>query len=58
VCALVNTNAITIVGFPSEHEELLEEYKESTCAEQVESVFPYVPIEVVINIIQNHGGIK
>lgn len=37
-------------GYPSECEELIEEYREGT-------IFPYVPIKVVEEIIEKHGGI-
>ena len=45
------------VGFPSEREELLMEYVEDydnpTC-----TVYAYVPVEVVQEVIEKHGGIK
>lgn len=38
------------LGFPSEREKILEKFREGT-------VYPYVPIEVVEKVMQNHGGI-
>ena len=38
------------LGYASEYEELLDEYKEGP-------VYPYVPMEVVEKVIEKHGGI-
>lgn len=38
------------LGFSSEHEELIEEYREGT-------IYPYVPIDVVEKVMEKHGGI-
>jgi len=46
------------VGFPSDYEELLDEFVEmrhSPKAHQ-EQVFPYVPVKIVTNVIAKHGG--
>lgn len=45
------------VGFPSEHEILLEPYKEDLEDTFTSSVFPYVPATVVQEIIDKHGGV-
>lgn len=45
------------VGFPSEKEDLLMEFAESP-DDPAETVYGYVPIEVVIEVINKHGGIK
>lgn len=38
------------LGYPSEHEELLDEYREGT-------IYPYVPMKLVEEVIEKHGGI-
>lgn len=45
------------VGFPSEVEPLLMEYIEMMGNNPVESVYPYVPVDVVQAIIVKHGGV-
>jgi len=44
------------IGFPSELEELLMEYAE--CSEQppTKKVYAYVPLDVVMKVIEKHGG--
>ena len=47
------------IGFPSEREELLDEYAEGyTIGEQrwTETVYPYVPSQIVALVIAKHGG--
>lgn len=44
------------LGFPSEEDELIMEYAESE--DYTFTVYPYVPIEVVEQLIEKHGGIK
>ena len=44
------------VGFPSEAEELLMSYAE-TPEQPTETVYGYVPIEIVESVIAKHGGI-
>jgi len=46
------------VGFPSDYEELLDDYVEikSTTKSHKEQVFPYVPVQIVTNVIAKHGG--
>ena len=45
------------VGFPSEREELLMEYVEDY-DNPTGTVYSYVPVEVVQEVIEKHGGIK
>ena len=45
------------VGFPSEREELLMEYVEDY-DNPTDTVYSYVPVEVVQEVIEKHGGIK
>ena len=44
------------VGFPNEAEPLLLPYQESK-GDPTEDVYPYVPIEVVQEVIEKHGGL-
>ena len=43
------------LGYPSELDELIREYAEDE--DTTETVFPYVPIGVVNELIDRHGGI-
>ncbi len=48
------------VGFPSEHEPLIEEYAESFYEDETDytnTVYPYVPVKVVDKVLKKHGGI-
>ena len=45
------------VGFPSEREELLMEYVED-CDKPTDTIYAYVPVKVVQEVIEKHGGIK
>ena len=49
------------VGYPSEQEVLLEKYAEgASFDEEIEytnTVYPYMPVEVVDEVIEKHGGI-
>ena len=45
------------VGFPSEREELLMEYVEDY-DNPTDTVYGYVPVGVVQEVIEKHGGIK
>lgn len=45
------------IGFPSEKEDLLIDYAEIE-EELTKTVYGYVPVEVVEEIIKKHGGIK
>ena len=43
------------VGFPSAEEPMLMEYVESE-GKPTDTVYPYVPVGVVTNVIAKHGG--
>lgn len=43
------------LGFPTAHEPDLEVYKEPLQERHEDSVFPYVPVEVVEAILVKHG---
>ena len=43
------------LGYPSDHDELIEEYAEDD--NWTETVYAYVPVEVVDQMIKKHGGI-
>ena len=49
------------IGFPSEHEPLIEEFAETFHQEDVtdytDIVYPYVPVKVVNKVLKKHGGI-
>ena len=49
------------IGYPSEREPLLEEYAETLFSDGfidfTDSVYPYVPVKVVDNVLKKHGGI-
>ena len=52
------------IGFPSDHEPLIEEYAETFYKEDGEdvtdytdSIYPYVPVKVVNQVLKKHGGI-
>ena len=48
------------VGFPSDHEPLIEEYAESfseDVPDYTDTVYPYVPVKVVNQVLKKHGGI-
>lgn len=56
--ALPNGNySLVEIGFPSCEEELLAEYAENEF-NLTESVYGYVPIEIVNQVIEKHGGIR
>lgn len=44
------------LGFPNQFDELINSYAEDK--DSIETVFPYVPIELVDELIIKHGGIK
>ena len=44
------------LGFPSIEDELINEYAEDE--PYTETVYGYVPIEIVEELINKHGGIK
>jgi hypothetical protein len=46
------------IGFPSANERILAAYKQGyRNTKQTETVFPYVPVSVILKIIKKHGGI-
>ena len=49
------------IGFPSEHEPLIEEFAETFHQEDEEDytdmVYPYVPVKIVNKVLKKHGGI-
>lgn len=45
------------LGYPSEEDELINEYAEDDL-DYTETVYGYVPIEIVEELINKHGGIK
>lgn len=46
------------VGYPSQRESLILEYKDSDTSEDTKSVYGYVPSEIVHIMITKHGGIE
>ena len=48
------------IGFPSDHEPLIEEWAENSFEEvpdYTDTVYPYVPVKVVNQVLKKHGGI-
>lgn len=45
------------LGYPSEEDELINEYAEDDL-DYTETVYGYVPIEIVEELINKHGGIR
>jgi hypothetical protein len=50
------------IGYPSEHEPLIEEYAECFTFEELDidftdTIYPYVPVKIVDNVLEKHGGI-
>ena len=47
------------IGFPSEHEPLIEEFAERVEDEidYTDTVYPYVPVKIVDKVLKKHGGI-
>ena len=45
------------VGYPSEVVEEIKPYQEGF-GDPTDTVYPYVPVSVVLAVIKNHGGIK
>lgn len=43
------------LGYPSELDDLIEDYAEMP--DTTETIYPYVPIDVVNKLIEKHGGI-
>ena len=45
------------LGFPSEHDDLIEDYAEES-NNQTDTIFAYVPRKLVEELLAKHGGIK
>ena len=50
------------IGYPSEHEPLIEEYAEWFTFEELDidftdTIYPYVPVKIVDKVLKKHGGI-
>ena len=49
------------IGYPSEHEPLIEEFAETFHQEDegdyTDMVYPYVPVKIVDKVLKKHGGI-
>jgi len=52
------------IGYPSDHEPLIEKYAESFYKEDemdvtdyTDTVYPYVPVKIVNQVLKKHGGI-
>ena len=50
------------IGYPSEHEPLIEEYAECFTFEELDidftdTIYPYVPVRIVDKVLKKHGGI-
>ena len=49
------------IGFPSDHEPLIEEFAETFHQEDTtdytDTVYPYVPVRIVDKVLKKHGGI-
>jgi len=50
------------IGYPSEHEPLIEEYAECFTFEELDidftdTIYPYVPVKIVNKVLKKHGGI-
>jgi len=53
------------IGFPSEHEPLIEEYAlpfyiddGEDVTDYTDTVYPYVPVRIVDKVLKKHGGIN
>lgn len=44
------------IGFPSDYEELIAGYAESS--NYTDTVYPYTPVSIIIQVIEKHGGMK
>jgi hypothetical protein len=44
-------------GFPSSYESAIIEYAEDS-EQYMQTVYPYVPIEVLLEAFKKHGGVK
>lgn len=48
------------IGYPSEYEELIRDYAEHNMDNfsYTDTVYPYVPVELIIKVIKKHGGME
>ena len=53
------------IGYPSDHEPLIEEYAEfipfgdeDESIDYTDTVYPYVPVKIVDKVLKKHGGIN
>lgn len=46
------------LGYPNEPELILSDYRENLDDDYTSTVYPYVPVEIVDEIIKKHGGIE
>jgi hypothetical protein len=44
------------LGYPSEREELIMDWIEVPDGNPTDSVYPYIPVDVVTTVIVKHGG--
>lgn len=45
------------VGFPSDYEDLMMPYAEDLDS-PTQTVYPMVPIDIVVQVVEKHGGLK
>lgn len=45
------------IGFPNQEENLIKEFAEDSSS-LTDTIYPYVPVEIVDKVIEKHGGIK
>ena len=50
------------IGYPSDHDPLIEEYAECFTFEELDidftdTIYPYVPVKLVDKVLKKHGGI-
>lgn len=46
------------LGYPNEPEPIIFDYREDPDDDYISAVYPYVPVEIVDEIIKKHGGIE
>ena len=53
------------IGYPSDHEPLIEDYAETfykddgeDVTDYTDTVYPYVPVKIVDKVLKKHGGIN
>lgn len=46
------------LGYPNEPEPIIFDYREDPDDDYISTVYPYVPVEIVDEIIKKHGGIE